>query len=187
MELTILALLVCGINLVSGWQAFKTVAPAINLIFNFQSFPSPLGDDLVSVDDKACRFWPKVTKLAIECCSVPELFDLDIKETCISECSNPDDPSFNTWCCTINCIFEETEIVSDGSFDGERAKEVLTEAFEDSKKMIKSLDGIVDTCEKQGKRFFLMTYFFSIKKRWLRFPFIKSIFVLRSYLWSRSW
>lgn len=159
MELTILALLVCGINLVSGWQVFKTVAQASNLIFNFQSFPSPLGDDLVSVDDKACRFWPKVTKLAIECCSVPELFDLDIKETCISECSNPDDPSFNTWCCTINCIFEETEIVSDGSFDGERAKEVLTEAFEDSKKMIKSLDGIVDTCEKQGKRFCLMTYF----------------------------
>lgn len=82
---------------------------------------------------------------------MPELFASDIKDKCIANCSHPDDPNFNTWCCTTLCIFEEIEIAKDGHFDNEKAKEVLTSAFKSNGKILKVLDGIVDSCEKQGK------------------------------------
>lgn len=102
-------------------------------------------------DDKSCKTWPNFSKLPIECCSVPELFKPEIKDKCIANCSRPSEPSFNTWCCTIQCIFDEVGLTSDGNFSRENAKTILPKAFEKPDKMTKVVSEIVDKCDALSK------------------------------------
>lgn len=109
-------------------------------------------EDLLTFSGKNCKIWPKVSKLPIECCTVPELFDPEIKDKCIEDCSRSGDTSFNdTSCCTIQCILEKTEIASDGKFEAEAARKLLSKVFEKNENIIKRLFEIVDKCDDQGE------------------------------------
>jgi hypothetical protein len=119
-----------------------------------QNLTSPISENedenFVPLSEKVCRFYPQVSKLPFECCSVPEFFEQNIKHKCISYCTRPDEESFNTICCTSQCLLEETEIVYDGEISTENTKNFLSKVFEKNEKIVKKLDKIISKCEKQG-------------------------------------
>ncbi|KAG5679590.1 hypothetical protein PVAND_009150 [Polypedilum vanderplanki] len=70
-----------------------------------------------SFNDKKCRDMPKVTKMnLIQCCSLPEIFSSELKEKCVSDCSDPNYSS-NPWCCMTTCLMEESTIGTNGTID----------------------------------------------------------------------
>lgn len=74
-----------------------------------------------------------------------------MKAQCIVSCSRPDEPSFNTWCCITQCIFDETGLSSNGSFSPENAKLILPKAFNKTDKMAKFVSEIIDKCDTLGE------------------------------------
>lgn len=149
-----LAALFCFASSVSNRKFFIQTLAVISSDQFQLSTASP--DDLVGVDEKNCTTWPKTAKLAIECCIVPEIFKQDIKNGCIANCSSTD-PAFNSWCCSTNCIFEESGFLVDGNFSAENAKKELSAVLEKNPRTANAANGIVDRCEKQGDAWFVTT------------------------------
>lgn len=104
-----------------------------------------------SRSEDPCKTWPDVQKFPSECCSVPELFNLSLKKKCIDKCSKPENPSFNTWCCAVECVSLESGFVSKGVIDRESVKSKISKVFEDDEKMVKVVSKAVDKCESKGE------------------------------------
>lgn len=142
-----IAALFCFATSVSNQKFFP---PTLAIIWPDQSQLSTASpDDLVGLDEKNCTTWPKTAKLAIECCIVPEIFKQEIKDRCIANCTSTDQ-AFNSWCCSTNCIFEESGFLVEGNFSAENAKKELSAVLEKHSKTANVASGIVDRCEKQG-------------------------------------
>ena len=116
-----------------------------------QSTTTTTSEGLAAIDEKSCQLWPKTSKLPIECCEVPEVFKPEIKEKCFANCTQPNDPKFNSWCCISTCLFDESGMTAEGNFSRENAKKELSKALEKYERVVKALEEIIFYCAKTGK------------------------------------
>lgn len=83
----------------------------------------------ISINERNCNDVPKYPKFKLlECCSIPDLFNPEVKKKCIADCSEPDFKS-NPWCCMTKCMMEESEIGRNGTIDDRKAKNVFQRVF----------------------------------------------------------
>ncbi|KAL7039336.1 hypothetical protein ACKWTF_009873 [Chironomus riparius] len=79
--------------------------------------------------EKECQILPKVSKpKLLECCALPDFFKSDVRETCVSECSDSDADQ-DPWCCMTTCAMEETELGSNGTINKASVKKYFYDIF----------------------------------------------------------
>ncbi|CAG9806220.1 unnamed protein product [Chironomus riparius] len=99
--------------------------------------------------EKECQILPKVSKpKLLECCALPDFFKSDVRETCVSECSDSDADQ-DPWCCMTTCAMEETELGSNGTINKASVKKYFYDIFI-SIEIRKMLDKTLTKCENES-------------------------------------
>lgn len=111
-----------------------------------------------TIYSEECKFIPKFSKLPLECCVVPELFEETVRKNCKSKCESSSSPR----CCTIKCIFELSDLLDDDEkFNKTKAKVLMEQIFLNRSDILSFTDRILNRCEEKGMKFNFV-YFFSM-------------------------